>query len=454
MLAIFYTGTLHAQYLKVSDNKRYLVTDNGKPFFWLGDTAWELFHRLHAGDADLYLKTRAAQGFTVIQAVLLGECNGITEATPDGLTPLINNDITRPNEEYFQLVDKIIQKAAFYGLYMAILPTWGSHAQDRWHPFFANHNLFTPQKAYEYGKFLGKRYKDYPNIVWVLGGDRMPKDTEKIWDDLAKGLKEGSANKHLLTYHPEGGHSTVEFYKDFSWLDFHAFQSGHGGVNIPVWKFVKQAYEPAIPPKPIVNMEPNYENLPIGFNVMNGYFTAYDCRKAAYWSVFSGAFGHTYGHNSVWQMWTPAHKPILDADITWDKSIFSEASFQMKHLKKLILALPQQTRISDASMVTDASINESDYICAFRDGTSKAKNATYVCVYLPVVKTIAVNIQAIAAKKIKAWWYCPRTGTAYLHGEFDNNGTYTPAWENRLHPQMGGPDWVLIIHDATKNVEF
>ena len=55
--------------LKISDNRRYLTDENGDPFFYLGDTAWELFHRLDREEADYYLETRAEQGFTVIQAV-------------------------------------------------------------------------------------------------------------------------------------------------------------------------------------------------------------------------------------------------------------------------------------------------------------------------------------------------------------------------------------------------
>src|SRR5690349_20776067 len=65
--------------LRVSENKRYLVTENGTPFFWLGDTAWELFHQLNREDADKYLGIRASQGFTVIQAVVLAEMDGINK---------------------------------------------------------------------------------------------------------------------------------------------------------------------------------------------------------------------------------------------------------------------------------------------------------------------------------------------------------------------------------------
>jgi len=82
--------------LKVSDNRRFLVTADGRPFFWLADTAWELFHRLDRSEAEQYLTDRAAKGFTVIQAVVLAELDGLTEPNRYGYVPLIDKDPRRP----------------------------------------------------------------------------------------------------------------------------------------------------------------------------------------------------------------------------------------------------------------------------------------------------------------------------------------------------------------------
>lgn len=113
--------------LKVSENHRYLVTDKGEPFFWLGDTAWELFHRLNREEAELYLKNRAERRYTVIQAVVLAELDGLRDPNAYGQLPLaVKNDPTKPNEDYFQHVDWIVAKANALGLYVAMLPTWGN----------------------------------------------------------------------------------------------------------------------------------------------------------------------------------------------------------------------------------------------------------------------------------------------------------------------------------------
>src|SRR3954451_857211 len=123
-LLLSFTLILNAQ-LKVSSNKRYLVTADNKPFFWLGDTGWELFHRLTREEADKYLQNRADKGFTVIQAVALAEMDGLHVPNAYGEVPLENDDPTRPREAYFQHVDYIINKAAELGLYIGLLPTWG-----------------------------------------------------------------------------------------------------------------------------------------------------------------------------------------------------------------------------------------------------------------------------------------------------------------------------------------
>src|SRR4051794_8976666 len=117
--------------LKVGESGRYLVTADGKPFFYLGDTAWELFHRLNREEATRYLENRARKGFTVIQAVALAELDGLNDVNPYGFRPLIDNDPLHPDvkegpdNDYWDHVDFIVEKANSLGLYIGFLPTWG-----------------------------------------------------------------------------------------------------------------------------------------------------------------------------------------------------------------------------------------------------------------------------------------------------------------------------------------
>ncbi len=151
--------------LKVSENKRFLVTEDGRPFFWLGDTAWELFHRLDRRDAETYLKNRAERKFTVIQAVALAELDGLNDPNANGDRPLEKNDPTQPNEKYFSHVDFIVKRANELGMYVGFLPTWGDKWNKKWG---TGPEIFTVANAEQYGEWLGRRYKD-AGIVWILG---------------------------------------------------------------------------------------------------------------------------------------------------------------------------------------------------------------------------------------------------------------------------------------------
>ena len=191
-----------AQHLKVSSDNRYLETSVGRPFFWLGDTAWELFHKLNREDAAFYLKNRADKGFTVIQAVILAELDGLKTPNAYGEIPLIDLDPERPNEKYFEHVDFIVNEAARLGLTIGMLPTWG----DKVTPAHGGGPvIFNRENARSFGEFLGRRYRDKP-IVWILGGDRdVANDEEKlVWRAMAEGLKKGDEGRHLISYHPRG----------------------------------------------------------------------------------------------------------------------------------------------------------------------------------------------------------------------------------------------------------
>ena len=189
--------------LRVSDNRRFLAKGDGSPFFYLGDTAWELFHRCDRDEADLYLRDRAAKGFTVIQAVVLAEFDGLKVPNPYGHTPLIDNDPAKPNAKYFEHVDYVVDKAAELGMFVGMLLTWGDKVNKKWG---IGPEVFTPQNARPYGEYLGKRYKDKP-IIWLLGGDRpIENDTHlAIWRAMAEGIRAGDVGAEHRQGHPGGG---------------------------------------------------------------------------------------------------------------------------------------------------------------------------------------------------------------------------------------------------------
>ena len=96
---------LQAQHLQISENNRFLVTRQGEPFFWLGDTGWEMLHRLDRTEMEHYMRNRAGKGFTVIKTVIVSEIDGLTFPNMEGNLPFIDFDPEQPDEDYFEMVD-------------------------------------------------------------------------------------------------------------------------------------------------------------------------------------------------------------------------------------------------------------------------------------------------------------------------------------------------------------
>ncbi len=426
------------QNLRINSSQRFLEYEDGTPFFWLGDTAWELFHKLTKEDAEIYLKSRAENGFNVVQAVVLSEFKGLSAPNAYGRLPLKMNeqgsyDPTLPDTSgdysYWDHIDYIVDKAAQYGIYIAMLPTWGDKFNKLWG---AGPEIFNRENAYYYGRWLGNRYKDRINIIWVLGGDR-PLQSRihfEVVNEMARGLNEADGGKHLMTFHPSGSTSSSLHLHNEAWLDFNMIQSGHSIPNNDNYNLLKADYE-KMPVKPVLDAEPRYEDLPIGIKTTaNGYFDEYDIRQAAYWAVFSGAFGHTYGHHGIWSMTTERTEYFV---VTWKEALNSLGGLQMKHLRALMESRPFSDRVPDQELLT-VNFTGANHQVGLR-------GSDHALLYSPCGLMLSVNMGKIHGNKVKASWFNPRNGEYSYIGEFDNNGvqSFLPLSGGRNH------DWVLVL---------
>ena len=428
----------YPQNLSVSENGRYLMNEDGSPFFYMGDTAWELFHRLNKDEADLYLEDRASKGFTVIQAVILSQVGGLDVPNAEGDIPLNNNDPGDPNEDYFKHIDYIVKKAESLGLVIGMLPTWGSY----WSSLNPENVIFTPENAYTYGKFLGNRYQN-ASLIWILGGDHNihTRNEREIINSMAKGIREGDMGNHLITFHPRGPGLSSDYFHTTEWLDFNMFQSSHAGHDHDNGLFAEQDYamEPA---KPTLDGEPRYENIQVGF-YFRGFnrldrFDDYDVRQAAYWSILAGACGHTYGHSSVWQMYDTGRQPFIAAVMPWYVALDHPGAFQMKHVRNLFEARsfsnlkPAQSIIKNGPLTGGAKIR-----------AAVSNDGSFAIVYSPRGESFSIDKSVIDAQYIKEIWYDPRYGISYHFHTGDTQGiqTYTPPTSGR------GQDWILIIEN-------
>ena len=432
--------------LQVSPNKHYIVTEDGRPFFWLGDTAWELFHRLNREDATRYLARRAEQRFTIIQAVALAEFDGLGAPNAYGETPLRNNDPTQPNEAYFAHVDWIVAKANSLGLYIGFLPTWGDKWNKKWGQ---GPEIFTVENAEQYGEWLGRRYRD-AGLVWILGGDRPVENALQgdIIRALARGLRRGDGGRHLMTFHPTGGRGSAEFFHTDDWLDINMRQNGHGAEYTGHYDQTRVDYD-RTPAKPVLDGEPIYEDHPISFDAKKfGHSIASDVRRPLYWDLFGGACGHTYGNHAIWQMWTPEREPINNPLMPWTEAIEQPGGQQMQYGRALIESRPFLTRIPDQSIVvTDRVPTRVPGAGRYAFAATRDEAGTYAMVYVPAGRSFSVRMNAVSGSSVKAWWFNPRDGQSTAIGTFPNTG------EHVFVPPAPGEalDWVLVLDDAAKN---
>ncbi|MEI8115846.1 MAG: glycoside hydrolase family 140 protein, partial [Bacteroidia bacterium] len=333
-------------------------------------------------------------------------------------------------------LDQVVDLALERGLYLGLVPVWGSNVKA---------GLVTEKQAETYAKFLALRYKDKPNIVWMNGGDIRGDDSIRIWNTIGNTLKKYAPNQ-LVTFHPFGRTQSSEWFHNEKWLDFNMFQSGHrrydqdstgtgnhfGEDN---WRYVQSDFA-KIPAKPTLDGEPSYEGIPQGLHdTLQPLWKDNDVRRYAYWSVFSGACGFTYGNSAVMQMHKKSEKTgAYGTKQVWDEAINAPGASQMIFLKELMLKYHYVDLVPDQS-VLNAPGEKYNHQVALR-GNSR------LLVYTYNGRTINLNSIPFPGNQLNFKWYNPRNGK-YSDGgkigkkkllEFDPPGKI----EN-------GNDWVLIV---------
>lgn len=435
--------------LAVSDNHRFLQTTDGKPFFWLGDTGWLLPERLDRAGVRRYLRHCRQDGFNVVQMQVLNAVSSVNvygqKSNPNGF------DMSAADHSgvysYWDHLDYIVKTARRNGIYVAMVPVWGSIVKS---------GKMGVDDAVSYGRFLANRYKDCPNIIWMIGGDIQGDVHPEVWEALATTIKSVD-HQHLMTYHPRGRYTSARWWSRAAWIDFHVFQSGHrrygqsmGSKDYPIpdgteednWMYVDStwAYKPL---EPVLDAEPSYEHIPQGLHDPNEpRWQACDVRRYAYWSVFAGSCGHTYGHNSVMQMLRPGDHSGYGTDGEepyWYDALAAPGRNQMRYVKALMLAFPYFCRIPDQSIIVGENGKRYDRLIATRGND-------YLLLYDYRHAPITVDLTRISGTKKNAWWMDAATGNLQYLGQYANGIVTFPS--DRL---PGDGDGVLICVDASKH---
>ncbi|HOZ96888.1 MAG TPA: glycoside hydrolase family 140 protein [Niabella sp.] len=444
------TTTMNAQslpWLQVSANKHYFQTQNGKPFFWLGDTGWLLFVKCNREEVLNYLDARKQQGFNVVQVMVL---HTLVVKNVYGHFALKEGDVSKPlitsgnsfenktEYDYWDHVDYVIDEAAKRGIYIALVPVWGSAVKS---------STITTNQIRKYAEFLANRFKHQSNIIWLNGGDIRGDDHEAIWKTLGATLKEKDP-RHLVTYHPRGRYSSTDWFHDAAWLDFNMFQSGHRNYAQDTssnekhrfgednWRYVQQAWN-LNPTKPVLDGEPSYENIPQGLHdSLQPRWTSADLRRYAYWSVFAGAAGFTYGENAIMQFNKMGNDGAnYGVFSNWTETLFAPGAKQMIFLKNLMLRYDYFSRKPAQELIVANEQKRYNYILA-----TKGKN--YAMAYSYTGRTFKVNTNLLGFDWKKAFWYNPKEGTEKRITVSTKRGIV--SFDPPDNP-MPGNDWVLVL---------
>lgn len=427
--------------LKVSANRRYLEDEKGVPFLLQGDAAWSIIAELRKEEAESYLRNRAQKGFNAILVNLIEHWNCSNPPNNAyGEGPFnVPGDFSTPNEKYFEHADWVIRKAAESKILVLLEPMYlgsanfvsaiGGH--EGWFEEVMSNNL---ERCLEYGRYLGKRYGDFDNILWLIGADRNPGQSLERLNMIALGIKEYD-KRHLLTGDCAPEESPADEFSSGGWMDLNNAYS----YEI-VHRKLLDAYN-RTPVMPFFLKESTYEGEHNASEVQ--------IRRQAYWAVLCGGFGHVFGNFRIWSFGTQRANLLKfrvwgNVTTDWHKAMDTPGSIGMLHWGELFRSLPWFDLIPDQKheVVTEGfgELRGLDYLSA----ACSADGSTVVA-YMPTARAITVDLTKMSGKRVNTWWYDPRTGTATTAAEFPTDGS-------REFIPPGNGDWVLILGDASKNL--
>jgi hypothetical protein len=451
------TVTAPAYPLQISKNNRYLVDSKGVPFLMVGDAPQTLIANLSLAEAAGYIENRRSYGINTLWINILCNWQKICRddaRTFDGVAPFeVDGDLATPNPLYFKRVDDVVQLAATNGMIVLLDPIetsgWLGVLQTNGVP-----------KAFAYGQYLGRRYKEFPNIIWMHGNDfqswRNRADTELV-QAVARGIRSADP-AHLQTV--ELDFLTSGSLDDASWAPLIDLDAAY--TYFPTYAQVLTEYNrPQFKPVFLVEAAYEFEHLPRtdGGSTQN-------LRRQEYWTMLSGATGQLYGSAATWRL-----------EAGWQARLDSPGVLQLLFMRDLLVSrrwydlVPDQTHsiLSSGYGATsydignfaarmghsrNAIIRGFDFLkrnTGFGSVTTNGyapaaatPDGALAIVYTPSVRTLVVDIARLQGP-VRARWYDPTNGS-YLEvagSPFANTGSrdFRPAGNNAA----GDGDWVLLL---------
>jgi len=453
--------------LKVSADHRYLVDQNNVPFFMLGDSsAQTFFSNLSTTDAGSVMADRASYGFNALWVHITistaGPLYGRSNlSTYDGIAPFTGTccggtyDLSTPNSAYFARIDAMVQAAATLNM-VVFLDIFENYSDLS--VYEANGNT----AVYNYGAYLGNRYKNFPNIVWIMGNDfqtwttGLPNGTgsssQAATDNgLAQAVMQGvlsADTNHLMT--EELNYAVSGSTDDTLISPLASIYSSY--TYYPTYGEVLAQYN-ASTVAPVIMIEGYYENNSYS-NQTPASLNALGFRKQAYWTALSGGLGGFFHGNQ-------SELPLVTPISGWQSSLDTTTATQMKYFAAFIdsfswwnLAPDQKHVVVTAGYGTPTGVESGGGNGTGRIDTdafvttSYSSDGTLALAYDPSGTTLTVAMTKFGGS-VTARWYDPssNTYTAISGSPFANTGTHNFATPG--NNSGGSTDWVLVLQSTS-----
>jgi hypothetical protein len=444
---LLFIGTITAKYpIKSSASKRYLVDQNNIPFLLAGDAPHAMFANLSTADAEAYMSDRMAHGMNTLWCELLvnnavgGRADG---STYDGILPFTGKlpggfyDLKKPNPAYFERVDAMINLAAKHNIVIML----DSLENDGWMSTFeANGNV----AANSWGRYIGNRYKSFPNLIWMTGNDFQTWNTSSIDNLLTQSVMAGIAAtdpSHLQT--TELNFNISGSLDDLLLVPYTTLAAAY--TYYPTYFEVLQQYNNSATTVPVFMEEGYYEGQAYG-NLTPKIATPLMLRKVPYWTVLSGGLGG-YMHGTQY----------YDFHAGWQSGIATMAATHVGYFAAFFQSLPWYDLVPDQKHI----IVTAGYGTATGNGSGNIETDDYVTTaywpngsgslsYAPASTTLTVALDQFSSA-VYAMWYDPTNNTykTVSGSPFKNTGTGTFATPGRNSARDS--DWVLVLRTEQSN---
>jgi Protein of unknown function (DUF4038)/Putative collagen-binding domain of a collagenase len=428
--------------LMVKRGQRYLVDARGRPFLIHGDTAWSLMAQLIREEVELYLDDRRARGFnTLLVSLIENHYSADPPANAYGERPFHNRrfakvrrseaaaDFAKPNEAYFAHADWVVRRAAEMGFLVLLAPCYVGCCGDGWYEEMVANG---PDRLHEYGRYLGRRYRHFTNILWVHAGDANPPNKGLV-RAIAEGIREFDS-RSLHSAHGAPWTPAIDYWEGEPWLQVNNVYTAHPDAwsDHPVHAATLEQYTRP-EPMPFFLIEGVYENMH-GANERQ-------LRTQAYQALLCGAAGHVFGNDPIWHFDMPGYSPA--PAMTWQEALGSRGAQSMAHLRELLVATGWWKLRPD---LTNAVLTDGLGPAEDRAVAACSTDRSFALVYLPSSRPITVDLGQLAGRHVAAHWYDPSNGQSIGV----DGSPFRAQGSRRLQPTperngSGFDDWVLIL---------